>query len=43
MAKEQRPFRDEAMAMRRALPFQQRVEGAKKHPQQQGVIRDGYS
>jgi cytochrome c peroxidase len=32
LAKQQRPFREEALAMRRVLPFQQRVEGAAKTP-----------
>ena len=32
LAKQHRPFRDEAMAMRRTLPFQQRVEGATSTP-----------
>ena len=32
VAKEHRPFRDEALAQRRTIPFQQRVEGAKTTP-----------
>jgi len=32
VAKKRRPFRDDAMALRRMLPFQQRVEGAKSTP-----------
>ncbi len=32
IAKQQRPFRDEAMAMRRVLPFQARVEGKTTPP-----------
>ena len=31
-AKEHRPFRDEAMAQRQTIPFQQRVEGGKNTP-----------
>jgi cytochrome c peroxidase len=33
LAKEKRPVRDEALALRRTLPFEQRVMGSKKTDQ----------
>ena len=42
-AQKQRPFRDDAMAMRKVLPFEQRVMGTNTKEKKQGAIHDGYS